>query len=104
MTVPDKPDRRLSRWRDGVLLALIVVVAVYAALWCFRYEVGLIRPMANLRYFYYGAGPGSFSDQALYWIYAPVYKPYRYWQKLWYGERFEVHWTDRQDGLPGDGP
>jgi hypothetical protein len=104
MTVFDKPERRLSRWREVVLTALVAVVAVYAASWCLRHEVGLIRPMANLRYFHYGAEAGSFSDRALYWIYAPVYKPYLYWQELWYGERLEVHWTDRRDGGPGDGP
>jgi hypothetical protein len=104
MTVLDKPEGRLSRWREAVFLAFIAVVAVYAALWCFRHEVGLIRPMANMRYFCYGAEAGSFSDQALYWIYAPIYKPYLCGQMLWCGERFEVHWTDRQDGGSDPGP
>ena len=104
MTDLDKPERRLSRWHEAVLSALVVLIAAYALLWYFRCEVGLIRPMANMRFFYYGTEPGSFSDRALYWIYAPVYKPHLYWQELWYGERLEVHWTDRRDYYGPDEP
>jgi hypothetical protein len=76
---------------------LIVLAIVYLAGWHWRYEVGISKPMANLRYFYCGSHPCTVSDSLLYWLYWPLYKQHLAQQKEEDG-RFDVHWSDREGG------
>ena len=86
-----------SRRRRIVLFAGLLLGVVYSSSWSFRRELGLVRPMANLRYFCFGAEPDSSSDRALYWLYYPAYRPYLAYQMVRHGERYDVHWSDRRE-------
>src|SRR5258706_496629 len=86
----------VRRHRTAVCAGVLVCVTYFSS-WNFRRELGLVKPMANLRYFYFGGDPESVSDRALYWFYYPVYRPYLACQVIRYGERSDVHWSDRRD-------
>ncbi len=61
-----------SRSRNAFIAAGIGI-AFYALSWLYGEEVGLKSPMANLRYFYYGAAPASTRDKVLYVFHYPIY-------------------------------
>ena len=88
---------KFVRRRGIALIVLLLLAAIYSASWSYRRKIGLIQPMANFRYFYFGSGPNRFSDRVLYWVYYPAYRPYLAWQWMRYGERFDIHWSDRAD-------
>ena len=90
MREPSRPPRRALR------IGFAVAVIAYLSLWGVRREVGLVQPMANLRYFHFGTEPGSFSDRALYVLFLPVYGASLLAQS-WRGDRDDVHWSDRRD-------
>ena len=83
--------------RSAVIVILLAIVPAYGAGWWFRWGLGIVGPMANLRYFYYGAGPCTLSDSLLFWTYSPLYETWLGLQ-TWQGDRFEVHWSDREGG------
>ena len=84
--------------RHRIVVAVgLLICAAYFSSWGFRRELGLVQPMANLRYFHFGVDPDTFSDRALYWFYYPAYRPYLTYQLIRYGERYDVHWSDRRD-------
>src|SRR5689334_11866153 len=84
--------------RDKKLVVVVFLIgAAYYASWSFRRELGLVHPMANLRYFHFGPAPETFLDRALYWFYYPVHRPYLSCQMIHDGERYDVHWSDRRD-------
>ena len=85
------------RHHKKLVVVVLLIGAAYFSSWSFRRELGLIHPMANLRYFYFGADPEAFSDRALYWFYYPTYRPYLAYQMVRYGERYDVHWSDSRD-------
>ncbi len=82
-----------------IVAALAGVFVCYCASWMMRHRLGVIHPMANLRYFYYGAAPGSRSDHILYALYWPAYGLGVAAQDL-QGDRREIHWSDRIDLPP----
>jgi hypothetical protein len=86
-------DRALStlRRRRVVLSAAVLAIAVYGAVWALRWELDIVQPTANLRYFYYGRAPCTLQDSALYWTFWPAYRFSRAVQDS------EVHWSQRQD-------
>ena len=51
--------------------------------------MGLIHPMANMAYYYYGRDPNTISDRAIYLFYYPIYKCC--------GDTYGIHWSDRRD-------
>jgi hypothetical protein len=80
----------------------LAAFAIYLGAWLFRREVGIVQPMANLRYFYYGAAPCSLSDSVLYWGFSPAYKPWLAIQRVRTGGYpDDVHWSDGWDGGKG---
>ena len=91
--------RSANRRRWIIICSVVVILAVvWVGTWLLRWEIGLIRPTANLRYFYYAGGLGSFSDRCLYVLYYPLYA-------MSEGKRFRegvgrtsVHWSDRAGG------
>jgi len=92
-----RPSFSFMRRHRKVVTVPLLVAAAYFSSWSFRRELGLIHPIANLRYFYFGADPETLSDRALYWFYFPAYRPYLAYQMARYGERYNVHWSDRRD-------
>jgi hypothetical protein len=77
----------LRRYR--MIAALVLSVgALYFASWHYRRELGLIHPMANMVYYYYGGKPNGYSDRMFYWIYYPIYRC---------GDRYGIHWSDRRN-------
>lgn len=75
---------------------LVLIAVMYVAAWDSRHQLKLTQPMSNLRYFYYGSDPDTFSDRALYVLFWPLYALSLQWQDL-HGERIEVHWSNRRD-------
>ena len=55
----------------GVALVL-AFLAAYLGSWTFRRELGIVRPAANLRYFYYHDDERV--DRALYILFWPCYR------------------------------
>ncbi len=84
--------RRAALWSG-----LIALAALYAGLWLGRRELEIVRPTANLQYFFYGAGPCTVSDSLLYWTFWPAYRTSLAVQDLG-GDRSEVHWSGRNGG------
>lgn len=78
--------KRVFSLKTGVCVA--AALGVYASLWALRTRCGLMHPMANLRYYYYGEEPGSALDKSLYVFFYPVYA---------LGDAKGVHWSDRTD-------
>ena len=72
--------------KTGVFV--VVALGLYGSLWALRARCGLLHPMANLRYYYYGDEPGSTLDKGLYVFFYPVYVQ---------GDAKGVHWSDRTD-------
>ena len=78
-----------------VILAIVVVVLAggYTSSWFFLQQLGLVRPMANTAYFYYGKSHAK-PDSALYVTYFPL---------CWYEmrtkghSRYGIHWSDRKE-------
>ena len=87
----------LIRHQWKIVAVGLLIGAAYFSSWNFRRELGLVQPMANLRYFYFGADPDTFSDCALYWFYYPAYRPYLAYQMIRYGQRYDIHWSDKRD-------
>lgn len=94
--------------RRALLMSSIAVLFLsYVFSWVYRRELGIVKPMANLRYFYYVQSipdccydhltPRPPIDNLLYYFYFPLYKPYDVMQKIMTGERYDVHWSDRRD-------
>jgi hypothetical protein len=88
--------RTFVRRHPRVIVAAVLLITVYGASWSFRRELGLVHPMANLRYFYFGSEPGALSDRALYCFYLGAYGPHILIQTL-RGDRYDVQWSDRRD-------
>ena len=72
---------------------------LYGLAWMIRDSIEIIRPMANLRYFYYGKKPGHWSDNALYVFFYPIYKVRYHLQSLKNAGHCDVHWSDRREGI-----
>lgn len=85
------------RHRRAFTVLLSFTIGVYGVVWSFRGWLGLISPTANLRYFYYGKAPCTFSDSTLYWLFWPAYKTSLGIQAL-RGDESEVHWSNRDGG------
>ena len=83
------------RWRTIAALGLFALS--YMAVWQFRRELQIVRPMANLRYFYYGTAPCTLSDRLLYWVFYPPHRASIAIQDLSPG-RDDVHWSERDGG------
>ena len=85
--------RRDGRWprRTVVLLALIITYGAYVTAWSFRRETGLIRPTANLRYYYFVDEPDSSADRVLYVVYWPMVRLSYAGQRLSSGQRYDIH-------------
>lgn len=81
-----------------VFVVMLVVISVYLGVWFLRIPFGIIRPAANLRYFFYGAAPCTYSDSVLYWVFSPAYRASLAIEALRRGGRTMVHWSDRDGG------
>ena len=55
-----------------IAAAALVLLAAYLGSWSLRRELGIIRPAANLAYFYYSDDERL--DRALYVLYWPCYR------------------------------
>jgi len=82
------------------MVFFLAISGAYVTTWCLRRELGIVKPMANLRYFYYGSEPCTLSDSILFWAYSPLYKTSLALQ-TWRGDRVDVHWSDRGEGAEG---
>jgi hypothetical protein len=78
---------RFIRRHPVVVVSALLLIASYSASYRFRRQLGLVHPMANLAYYYYGARPNTLSDRALYWFYFPTHL---------FGDRLGIHWSDAQ--------
>ena len=72
-TDPKSPGSLPWAW----LLLPAVVLAAYAGTWIWKVELGIVRPAANLRYFYYSDDERV--DRALYVLYWPCCKASPEW-------------------------
>ena len=88
---------RCIRRHRTVLAIGVLICAAYFSTWSLRRELGLVHPMANLHYFYFGGAPDALSDRVLYWFYYPAYRSHLAYQMIRHGERYDVHWSDRRD-------
>ncbi len=72
---------------------VVTTLAAYLLSWSFRWEIGLVSPSANARYFY-------FSSESLAPLFRVIYYPaYRvhYWIQERRGVPNEVYYADRKD-------
>jgi hypothetical protein len=74
--------------RLGLLAGMFAFA--YFISWRLLRPAGLVHPMANLRYFYFGSEPGSRLDVSLYYCYLPAY---RIFGESTYG----IHHSERRD-------
>jgi hypothetical protein len=77
-------------WWVHVSIALLIA---YSLSYYFRWEIGLVSPSANARYFY-------FSNETLAPAFRVIYHPaYRvhYWLQEQHGMPDEVYYTERKD-------
>jgi len=79
-------------WRVAAGTGLLL--SVYVGAWTLRRQVGLIRPCANLRYFYYADHAAV--DEAGYAIFWPLMKLDQVLQRRRYGCLVELHFRDRE--------
>jgi hypothetical protein len=81
-----------KRNKITILSCIAFLFAIYIGSWFFLYRLGLVGPMANLTYFYYGEYQQR-SDKVLYVLYYP-----QYWTgtHLFGGSRYGIHWSDRK--------
>jgi len=71
-----------------------LLISVYAGAWMLRREVGLVKPCANLRYFYYS--DDEFIDRVAYGVFWPAMQIEYHVQGLQHGRRVDIHWRNRE--------
>ncbi len=57
--------RRRRRW-----IILLVIAAGYYLSWCFAWQIGLVAPRANMRYYYFSENESL--DKAFFVVYWPM--------------------------------
>jgi len=87
-----KTMKRAISKATAVGILTITVVAAYCISWWLLRPAGLVHPMANLRYYHFGAEPDSRTDVILYYFYLPAY---RVFGKSAYG----IHHSERRDAV-----
>jgi hypothetical protein len=98
---------RSMKWKtiSIIVIAVCVILSLYVGTWCFRKQIGVVQPMANLRYFCYSPGPETWQDRTLYVVYFPLYRTSIAIQDWGDEGRTDVHWSDRRyPVLPGPRP
>src|SRR5436309_15893511 len=88
---------RCIRRHRTVLAIGVLICAAYFSTWSMRRELGLVHPMANLHYFYFGGAPDALSDRALYWFYYPAYRSHLSSQMIRHGELYDLLSSDSRD-------
>ena len=77
---------------------------LYFLPWFFRFEIRLIGPMANMRYYYFVDDPDTCLDRGFYYLYWPMIRLSYLMDEWRYGERCCIHHADRRRGWGGGGP
>jgi hypothetical protein len=91
-----------------IIVILSLVFLIYVFTWIFRWQIGLISPMANLRYFSYTKITFSNNtynnetkreglDNFFYYLYYPLYSLNRWSNTQLKADDIEIHWSDRKD-------
>jgi len=83
--------------KKRLVITFGAILIAYSLAWGTRYKTGLVNPMANARYFYYGQEPEHWSDTTLYTTFYPIYKTRYFFQSLEDEGHWDVHWSDRKE-------
>ena len=80
------------RWRRRWII-LLVIAAVYYLPWCFRRQIGLIAPRANMRYYYFSENESL--DMAFYVVYWPMIRLGEVIETARWGASWAIYYRER---------
>ncbi len=86
--------RRFRQTRWGILL--LIASAYYYIPWCFAWQIGLVKPRANLRYYFFSENKSI--DICLYSLYWPMIRLSEAFETTHWGAHYAIYYRKR--GFP----